>query len=768
MARVQVIHNSADAAAASVDVYLNEVLLLDDFNFRTASPFVDAPAGVPLHIEVFPSNSMDSSGTPVYELTETLADGETYVLVADGIVSSTGYSPAPAFGLQIYDMGSETAAVAGNTDVLVHHGSTDAPTVDVNVQGGGATLVDDISYTEFAGYLPLLTDDYAINVSTSDGTTIVKAYDAPLATLGLEDVALTVVASGFLDPSVNSDGEAFGLFVALPAGGDLIPLPESTARVQVIHNSADAAAASVDVYLNESLLLDDFNFRTASSFIDAPAGVPLNIEVFPSDSMDSSGTPVYSVTPTLTADATYVLVADGIVSSTGYSPAPAFGLQIYDMGLETAAVAGNTDVLVHHGSTDAPTVDVNVQGGGATLVDDISYTEFAGYLPLLTDDYAINVSTSDGTTIVKAYDAPLATLGLEDVALTVVASGFLDPSVNSDGEAFGLFVALPAGGDLIPLPESTARVQVIHNSADAAAASVDVYLNESLLLNDFNFRTASPFIDAPAGVPLNIEVFPSDSMDSSGTPVYSVTPTLTADATYVLVADGIVSSTGYSPAPAFGLQIYDMARETAATAGNTDILVHHGATDAPTVDVNVQGGSILVDDISYTEFSDYLELATDDYFINVSTADGATIVQGYDAPLATLGLEDVALTVVASGFLDPSANSNGEAFGLFVVLPAGGDLIPLPSNTLDIREFANVDALVVYPNPSVAGDLFVRLPQITTDIDATIYDMTGRAVLRASLSEELTKLDVSTLEKGMYMMNLNKGKDSFGTMISVQ
>ena len=29
-----------------------------------------------------------------------------------------------------------------------------------------------------------------------------------------------------------------------------------TARVQVIHNSADAAAASVDVYLDNTLLLD--------------------------------------------------------------------------------------------------------------------------------------------------------------------------------------------------------------------------------------------------------------------------------------------------------------------------------------------------------------------------------------------------------------------------------------------------------------------------------------------------------------------------------
>ena len=48
----------------------------------------------------------------------------------------------------------------------------------------------------------------------------------------------------------------------------------------------------------------------------------------------------------------------------------------------------------------------------------------------------------------------------------------------------------------------TARVQVIHNSADPAANVVDIYLNDDLLINDFKFRTASPFIDAPSGLSL--------------------------------------------------------------------------------------------------------------------------------------------------------------------------------------------------------------------------------------------------------------------------
>ena len=53
---------------------------------------------------------------------------------------------------------------------------------------------------------------------------------------------------------------------------------------------------------------------------------------------------------------------------------------------------------------------------------------------------------------------------------------------------------------------STARLQVIHNAADPGAASVDIYLNDGLLLDDFAFRAATPFIDAPANQDISIGV----------------------------------------------------------------------------------------------------------------------------------------------------------------------------------------------------------------------------------------------------------------------
>ncbi|WP_203296449.1 DUF4397 domain-containing protein [Luteirhabdus pelagi] len=243
-ARVQVIHNSADAAATEVDVYIDTDLALDDFEFRTATEFLDLPAEVEIELSVAPGNSTDV-GDALLTVPVTLADGETYIVVADGIVSGSGYNPAPPLTLQVYPMGREAATNGSNTDVLVHHGSTDAPTVDVVETGVGAgTIVDDISYSEFQGYLELPTDDYVVEVRDETGTTGVAAYSAPLATLNLDGAALTVLASGFLDPSENSDGPAFGLFAATAAGGPLLALPSAPLNIESF------VAANLEMYPN--------------------------------------------------------------------------------------------------------------------------------------------------------------------------------------------------------------------------------------------------------------------------------------------------------------------------------------------------------------------------------------------------------------------------------------------------------------------------------------------------------------------------------------
>lgn len=539
-----------------------------------------------------------------------------------------------------------------------------------------------------------------------------------------------------------------------------------TARLQVIHNCSDAAADSVDVYVNGTLLLNNFSYRSATPYVSAPAGIPLNIGVAPKNSASVADT-IYNLTTTLTANQRYIAVAQGIVSATGYTPtnvqAP-FKLAVFTPARAAAMMGTNVDVLVYHGATDAPVVDV--RSGVNTLVEDISYGEFAtgGYLSLPTADYRIRVTTSTGATTVQTYSAPLQTLGLGRSGLTVLASGFLNPAANSGGPAFGLFAVDSNGGVLTPLPtaaaQAYARAQIIHNSGDAAADSVDVYVNGTKLLDNLAYRTATPFIDVPSGTPLTIAVAPKNST-SVAAAVYTTTATLDSGDRYVLTATGLVSPTGYAPNAMmrpFNLAIFAGAREMAMMANQTDVLVGHGSTDAPTVDIT-SAGTTLVNNLRYGTYAPaYLSLPLADYGVEVRDSTGATAVAAYGAPLQTLGLGGASLTVLASGFLTPASNSNGAAFGLFAVPASGGPFIPLPSIPLSVSNVVSNSAeFTLAPNPS--NGMMSVIHNLNGAVDYTVLDLTGRVVRTGNLEASQT-LDVSALTPGAYLLQLRNGSAS--------
>jgi hypothetical protein len=323
---------------------------------------------------------------------------------------------------------------------------------------------------------------------------------------------------------------------------------------------------------------------------------------------------------------------------------------------------------------------------------------------------------------------------------------------------FKLFILLFALYFSAPVFSQTARVQVIHNSADAAAATVDIWLDNTLLIDDFVFRTSSPFIDAPAGVQFTIGVAPSSSTMASQS-IATFPLMLTSGETYVVVANGIVSTMGYTPAPTFNLDVFPMGRETAGTTGNTDVLVVHGSTDAPTVDVVETTAGNLVDNASYGDFAGYLELPTADYILNVQDQNNTTTVAAYQAPLATLNLTDAALVVVASGFLNPTANSNGPGFGLWVALPTGGAMIPLPTTSgLSVLE-QEKKIFSIFPNPS-ENNLTIQGAN-NSPVDVVVKDLMGKIVLNKT--NVSSSLDLTNLVSGNYFVTVSN-KNSIETI----
>ncbi|MCB9250201.1 MAG: DUF4397 domain-containing protein, partial [Ignavibacteriales bacterium] len=347
----------------------------------------------------------------------------------------------------------------------------------------------------------------------------------------------------------------------------------------------------------------------------------------------------------------YVVFANGVLDPGSYAGNPnhistAFELLVKPMAREEA-MSDNVEFFVLHGATDAPKVDV-IARNVATLVNDAAYTDITDYIEVPASSYILDVTPAEANeTIVASFTADLSSLG--GGSAVVFASGFLDPSANQDGEAFGIFAVL-ADGTVIEFPVyvPTARLQVIHNAADVAAASVDIYLwntvTNSLVvkLNDFAFRAATPFVDVPAGEALDVVIAAPTSTSETDAVIATIPVGEFADMEkYVVIANGVLDPSSYAANPdevstAFQLLVKPMAREMAMSE-NVEFFAVHGATDAPTVDVIARGVATVVNDAPYTAITDYIEVPAASYILDVTPGgDNETIVASFRADLSAL------------------------------------------------------------------------------------------------------------------------------------
>ncbi|MEO1714803.1 MAG: DUF4397 domain-containing protein, partial [Bacteroidota bacterium] len=349
-----------------------------------------------------------------------------------------------------------------------------------------------------------------------------------------------------------------------------------------------------------------------------------------------------------------------------------------------------------------------------------------------------NVATMFGSP--ATFAAPLDLF--EGDAVTVFASGLLagDPD-------FGLFV-LEADGEVTPLdPVEITRLQIIHNSPEP---TVDIYANDALLYGGVAFRTATEFDFVTANTPINIKVVAEGGALADA--VYDEDITFGANGdTWVVMANGIA---GDADDP-FTLTPFTDARESAA-AGGVDLLLFHGSTDAPEVDVvEAGGGTVLFDNISFGSFSDdYVNVPAGTYDLNITPADdNGTVVRSYVADVTTL--EGGAATVFASGFL-----TEGEtpAFEVWVALP-DGNTFPLQDVTATEDLGGLLNEFAVTPN---VADGVNQIPtwsiNLATALDAEmlLFDINGRLIDQQNLGKVQYAQETLNfaLESGQYFLTL--------------
>jgi len=305
--------------------------------------------------------------------------------------------------------------------------------------------------------------------------------------------------------------------------------------------------------------------------------------------------------------------------------------------------------------------------------------------------------------------------------------------------------------------EEFANLQFIHASGDAAASSVDIrvdgeFPHPSFDNLDFKCATTTAIISAGAH---EITINPANSTDASN-PIATFNETFSDEQRTIGVINGIASSSGYDPGNAvapLSIDFIDPVQIASAQSGETDIVVFNAVTDIDEIDVQIQGGSVIASNVAYGNASTYEGIETENVSIVVNEP-GVGEIQDYIMPLSDLVLENAAVTLVALGFNDPTSNSNGEPFGIWLSKTSGGCMEELSfiNSTEELNALKN---LKVFPNPASDRIFIENIPGFDNGVISVLNGL-GQEVIALNYKANLGILDIHDLEKGFYTILLKK------------
>lgn len=693
-ARVQVIHNAADPALNLVDISIVDTgaggdgASFDDVPFRSATPFFDLDPGT-YQVTVTDEENLDV----VIDDTVTVASGERYQF----IVSRLSTMPP---NLLVSTMAREASTEPDSFQVNVVIGLFFAEYGTVGASNSeDSTLLALGNYGDIGPYRNLAPEPYLISVIEHPFVTILGVFGADFS--GLDGMAGTLLVS-FSE-----------LLLVLPDG------------------SAELLPANVDIVTAREL--------PNGSLVQIEGVVTRAMGAFTRMQDETGG-----ITIRQTSGDFFDNVADGTISPgtqlrvTGTTSEFNQLKQINDGDLQGYEVLGTTDV-----PAPQPVALEELAMNGEDYESELIRV---GNLFVLPDgDTEFQPAT---TYSLLKFDVQFpVTLRVPNADDTAIDGQPIPPTLVTYTGVLGQFDAEdPAAGyQLNPVQEDditvqegeTVPVQFIHNAPDPAFATLDLYLDGVLAFDDFAFRTATPFGDAPAGVAFEAAIAPGDS-DGPEDAFFTETYTLAPGTNYQFIAAG-VGEGDFEPNPdgediTFTLLVNDDAKLFSETDDElSDFNFVHGTPDASRIVVRTDDDMVLYDDIPYGGIADYQPIAPGTG-LRVTPADRGGNENTFFPDLSDR--IDEAGTILASGFLDPMAQpGDAPSFGLLVVFADGTSEFVGPFVFPDTEDGAVPTAFALdgnYPNP-FAGRTTLRydLP-VDAQVSVEVFDVLGRRVVEVA------------------------------------
>ncbi|MGA1465153.1 MAG: T9SS type A sorting domain-containing protein, partial [Balneolaceae bacterium] len=309
-------------------------------------------------------------------------------------------------------------------------------------------------------------------------------------------------------------------------------------------------------------------------------------------------------------------------------------------------------------------------------------------------------------------------------------------------------------------------IQIIHNSADPAVESVDIYVDGDMAIDEFAFREATVFLPAPTDVELQLTITPAGADPAAGV---TVPVTLEEDQKYYAIASGVLNPDNFAASPTssdIGFRLDLVAgTQLSAASDSLSFKIMHGSTDAPAVDLFVQGlPDPIVSGATFSAITDYITVpAPEVYTIDLYASEFNSYLASYEVDATNLAGGTAFIT--ASGFINPAANQDGEGFAVLAVFADGSTTLleSVTSSIEDGNEFPTAYTLSQnYPNPfNPSTTIQYSLPEVA-EVMLEVYNMLGQKVAslveaRQSAGTYTIEFDGSGLASGTYMYRMQAG-----------
>ncbi|MCB2230547.1 DUF4397 domain-containing protein [bacterium] len=699
-------------------------------------------------------------------------------------------APTLPSGASFTDNGDGTGSFSWQTAV----GDAGVYTAIFEATDGEETVADTVQIT--VNELPpavLVVDpaSFAFSATEGDGNPPTQSLAISEQTGRAVDITLTK-AYDWLTLSAASGATPASIDVSV----DITGLAVGTYRDTIIVNSPDAddpVAVPVELTIAAA---PQFIFTPDTVFFSGYAGGPLP----PSQDVQVAVEGDLNVTADLFTGAAYIAL-DPTSLTTPNAVTVSVDLTTLTAGMYLDSILASEGGIEQKGSELVKEAYIYVVTDVGTAPEyvfapDTVYLTAESFSSVTDIDY-IMISVSGGLNVLsEVAGASAGYLSFDDFTFTTPTElgVILDASTLAEGTYFDSVLIrefLPKSGEeaqqvdeayfyvvseVTSAPIEYAQVQFIHNAADPALSTVDVWVNGEPFLDDFTFRHATPFTNVPAGVNLTIGFSASD--DPTILASYDVM--FDANVRYVAIAAGVLDTSLFGPnveGRPLTVNVYALANARAAAIDDSTVefSAFHGVTDFASVAVEARGVATLVDSIGYGEFSDYVAVPPGNYVVDL-TPPGAPFIaiRSYQVDLSGLG--GGTAIVFASGFGNPANNQNGPAVGLFAAL-VNGTVIEFPTYEEPCTEIMISDTVFAFEAPeggmadpesrtmivmgSPAGDGFDFT--VTTDTNTVVSFVnvrtgdTGETVTGTMNDSILVIVDASGLSVGQHV---------FGGMVS--